>query len=1044
MKMPNWTKEQELAITKSGMNIIVSAGAGSGKTAVLTERVIRKLKNGEDVSRLLILTFTNAAAKEMKDRIRKAIIEEKLDDELPKIDSSYITTFDSFALAIVKKYHYLLNISSKVEIANDLILKWKKEELLDTIFEELYQENDEQFHSLLKDFTIRDDNKLKEYILEIYDKLDLEYDKITLLDNYFDNFFNDKFIENSVIEFEDLLQDKILKIKENLAEIELRADGDFTSKLYESLKPIIENTDYDLIKEGLSNLNIPRLGKNMSSIKPFKEKISTLRDTLKNMMIYESKSDIYNMLLKTKNNIQIIIKILKELDERFLIYKNKEELYDFLDISKMAIKIVKEHSDIASYLKNYFHEILIDEYQDTSDIQEYFISFIANNNVYMVGDIKQSIYRFRNANPNLFKDKYNNYQNEVGGYKIDLVKNFRSREETLANINYIFNYIMDLDIGGADYKNFHQMVFGNSVYNEFNPSDQDNNFEIYNYELSDKNFDKNEVEAFIVAKDILDKVNSGYQVYDKDLKRLRPITFSDFVILIDKSKSFDLYKKIFEYKGINLTIIKDESIKGNADLFILKNILVLIKNYLDNSYKEEFKYAYLSIGRSYLFSLSDEELYERITNNNFKDDKILEHIKNLCTSIETISPSKLIENILDEFNFYEKLITVGNINESIIRFDYLSDLVSNLENLSYTYIDILEYLKKMIENDEEIKYSLNKDTPNSVKIMTIHKSKGLEYHVCYYTGLTNAFNVKDAKKRFLYDSKYGIVIPVFDEGVKNTIWEQLYKNNYIKEDISERIRLFYVALTRAKEKMILVTTLTDDVDTLEDGDSLDQELIELDTRLKYKSFSSILNSIKDKLSPYIKNINLDDYKITKDYNSVKEENVKEKVSKTNDKITVQELNILDIYLKEEKFSKTIKSFITKSDREKLDFGTMMHYFLEITDFKKPNYEIIPSIYQEYIKKFLKSNLLKNIKDATIYKEYEFIEHDLEIKKHGIIDLMLEYDSHIDIIDYKLKNIDDNLYDSQLKGYKDYIKTKTNKEINLYLYSIIDNTYRQID
>ena len=181
--MPTWTPEQQLAITKSNTNIIVSAGAGSGKTAVLTERVIRKLQNGEDIDRLLILTFTNAAAKEMKERIRKAIKKNNLLEQLDKIDSSYITTFDSFSLSIVKKYHYLLNISKDVEIADSLILKWEKQSILDKIFDDYYINKNENFLNLIKDFTTRDDDKLKSNILNIYDKLDLMYDKDIYLNN---------------------------------------------------------------------------------------------------------------------------------------------------------------------------------------------------------------------------------------------------------------------------------------------------------------------------------------------------------------------------------------------------------------------------------------------------------------------------------------------------------------------------------------------------------------------------------------------------------------------------------------------------------------------------------------------------------------------------------------------------------------------------------------------------------------------------------------------------------------------------------------------
>jgi len=1034
--MPNWTKEQEVAIEKTGCNIIVSAGAGSGKTAVLTERVIRKLKKGTDVNRLLILTFTNAAAKEMKERIRASIKEEKLIEQLEKIDSSYITTFDSFALSIVKKYHYLINLDQDIEIANDLILKWKKTEIIDLIFDSLYEKENPLFLKLIKDFTSRDDDKIKNHILDMYDKLDLKFDKEDYLKNYLDNYFNETYINSKIVEYNNILKSKIEKIDESLQELELMVDGDFYADFKDQLDSLLNSRDYNSIKSSL-DIKLPRLKKGMTEVKPIKERISKLIDKLKKMTIYDNQEEIINSIYETKDYIEIIIYILTKLDELFTKFKFQNNLYDFLDISKLAIKIVSENEEVRLELKEYFEEILVDEYQDTSDLQEEFISLIANNNVYMVGDIKQSIYRFRNANPNLFKEKYDCYQNNIGGFKIDLVKNFRSREETLANINYVFNYIMDLEIGGADYKNYHQMVFGNTTYTEFKGENQNNDFEIYNYNLETKEYTKDEVEAFITVSDIIDKVNSNYQVYDKNIKKLRNICYDDFVILIDKSTSFELYKKIFEYKGVPLTILKDETISGSYDLYILKNILVLLKSVKEKKYDQVFKYAYLSIGRSYLFNLSDDYLYKRIKDNNYQDDLIINHLNNLIDLLDIVPVNILIERIIDEFSFYEKLITVGNINESIIRLDYLENLASNLSNLSYTYLDLENYFTKMIENNDEIKYSLNKDIKNSVKIMTIHKSKGLEYHVCYYTGLTNKFNVMDCKKRFLFDNNYGLVTPYLkDSLLMNTIYHTLYKDNYIKEDISERIRLFYVAMTRAKEKMILITNLGDD----EVGD---EELVELDTRLKYTSFASILNSISDKLIDYTKDIDLNNYELTKNYTIFKPDNILEKVDKTNEKVEVIEINSSNEIIEKERFSKG-ELLITKELKEKLEFGEYLHYIFEIIDLKNPNLDNIDKRYHRYINDFLKCDLLIDIKNANIYKEYEFIYTINNIKKHGIIDLMLEYEDKIDIIDYKLKRIDDNKYLEQLNGYKNYIETKTKREVNIYLYSIIDSNYKKLD
>jgi ATP-dependent helicase/nuclease subunit A len=223
----------------------------------------------------------------------------------------------------------------------------------------------------------------------------------------------------------------------------------------------------------------------------------------------------------------------------------------------------------------------------------------------MVGDVKQSIYRFRNANPNIFRYKYNCYAKGLGGIKIDLLKNFRSREEVLSNINLIFDYIMSDLIGGADYIKEHEMVFGNIAYNEEGKTNQNNNFELYQYEYNKElGFKEEEIEAFIIANDILNKVNNHYQVFDKDEKKLRDITFNDFSILIDRSTNFELYKKIFLYKQIPLSIYKDEYLNNSSLFLVIRNIFKLINLVYENKHNKEMEYTYLSIGRSFLCNYS--------------------------------------------------------------------------------------------------------------------------------------------------------------------------------------------------------------------------------------------------------------------------------------------------------------------------------------------------------------------------------------------------------------------------------------------------------
>ena len=572
--MPNWTKEQEDAIYKDNSNIIVSAGAGSGKTAVLSERVLRKLKSGVSISNLLILTFTKAAAHEMKERIKSKIKSiPELKDELLKVDSAYITTFDSYALSIVKKYGYLINVSSNCSIVEKSIIDIKKMEFMDSTFMELYESKDPEFLKFIDTFCTKDDKQIKSYMLSIISKLDLIYNLDDYLDNYLKDFYAEEYINNSIKEYEELLIEKIGHLNKLFLDLEEYVEVEYYEKISLELSELLLSDNYNSIKQNIKS--IPQLPKNsLEEAKKIKEEMSSIIKELTMLCEYSSIDDIKNIIYKTKENVSVIIKIVKKFNEKINDYKFSNDVYEFLDIAKMSIKILEQNEDIRNDIKNNLNEILIDEYQDTSDLQDLFISYIENNNCYMVGDIKQSIYRFRNANPNLFKNKYDKYTSCIDGIKIDLNKNFRSRSEVLNNINLVFDDIMTNMSGGADYKKSHRMVFGNSIYDTIGNTNQNNNMEFLVYDYNKDNiYKKEEIEIFIIANDIKNKIESGYKIFDKDTKEIRNIKYSDIAILLDRSTNFSLYKKIFEYLNIPLSIYKDEVLTNNTTINIIKNII---------------------------------------------------------------------------------------------------------------------------------------------------------------------------------------------------------------------------------------------------------------------------------------------------------------------------------------------------------------------------------------------------------------------------------------------------------------------------------------
>ena len=1037
-----WTKEQEQAITESGKNIIVSAGAGSGKTAVLTARVLRILKEGTHINELLVLTFTKAAAAEMKDRIRKAIAKDSsLKDELPLVDQSYITTFDSFALSVVKKYHYLLNISNNIGISEASIIEMKKQEILDQIFDEQYAIKEEHFSKLIKDFCVKDDNNIKAAILKIANKIDAMPTREEYLNTYIDKYTSDIYLEEVYKDYDNVVKETKTRLDNYYEDLCSVLNEKALAKIEEFGTNLYRAKEYDEIYTAINSLDdFPKL-KLDDDAKAIKEKFKKLLDNFKKQINkYGSREEIMTNLKSSNTYVIAITNLLKEFLNRLHTYKAENEIYDFQDIALLSIKVIKENASAREELKETFKEIMVDEYQDTNDIQETFISMIENNNVYMVGDIKQSIYRFRNANPYIFKNKYDAYAKENGGIKIDLVKNFRSREEVLTGVNDIFDLIMDNQIGGAEYKESHRMVFGNIDYNNLGKTEQDYNLEVLEYPYDKETpYSQEEIEVFAIAKDIKEKIKNKYQIYDKDNKILRDITYKDFVILIDRGRTFDLYKKIFEYEGIPLTIHRDESIKNADDIYIIKNIIDLIVKINLEEYDEQFKYDFTSLARSFLYTYTDEELFKYFLNDNFKESSIYNDFKDIANNIAHLSVTELLEQIISKTNMYEKLVTLNDIDNIIIRISKLIDIATNLSELGFNIYTFRDYLNELTDKKYEMKYEVSETGADTVRIMTIHKSKGLEYHICYYSGLFTEFNLRDINDRFLFDNKYGIVTPTFNEGIEDTVIKFLVRKNYIAEEISERIRLLYVALTRAKEKMIIITP----IDEPEENELDANGTIDIDVRKNYNSFSEILDSIKEYIQKYYREIDINNLGITNEYLFNRKES--KKLNTEGQKINVQEISINDTEEETTKhFSKTTHNLIDQNTYNNMQLGLKIHEILELLDFKNPNLDLIED---EFIKKkvsaFLNNDLLKDLDNTTIYKEHEFIYQLDNTEYHGIIDLIIERDNVINIIDYKLNNIKDENYLNQLNGYKEYIKTTSNKEINIYLYSIISETIEKL-
>lgn len=816
MKFSDFTKEQQLAITASGQNIIVSAGAGSGKTAVLTQRVLYFIKEkGYKLDEFLILTFTKLASGEMRERIRKALMEEGLEDA-NEVDVASITTFDAYALSLVQKYHFLLNVSPNIRMIDANVISVRKRTILEDIFEEYYQNANTIFIKMIEQYCFKDDLELRELVLKLSDQANLDMDTNHYLHMYMDTFYNREKIKGYIAYFTETLRKKITVLKETILSLPTTIVNQKSKQSYkEAVETYVEMlfsaTSYDEILRSFPSTSYPRKPSEVTEqeeedIQNYKAAYLELKEFASQLP--NTEEEFYKQFEDEKPFVQLLIEIVEQLHMRIENYKKEYDVYEFQDIAKMALRIVDEHPEIRDEIKNKLKMIMIDEYQDTSILQEEFIAKIANQNVYMVGDIKQSIYRFRNAKSEIFAKKYQKYVNHEGGLAINLNKNFRSRKEVLQDINFIFKQIMTLDFGNADYQNNHLIEYGNKGYLEAGSLNETRHATFLTYPPQVNSYQIPFVEAKLIAQDIIDKMNHNYKVYtyDKQSKRpvLRDCQFSDFCILMDRGSDFDIYVKVFNAYHIPLFVENDENISSNEVVLILTNLLRLIKMIqVEEYHSNAFKKAFVSVARSFLYQYSDQKLLQITSENRFYEDEICCKLRENIYANQDLSIAKLFSKLILNLEIYEKCARIGNLDKNEKYLDTFMQMFDEMSKLDYSIDDFISYMEHINTYNLKITLASTGSTMDSVRMMNIHKSKGLEFSIVYFSGLKKTFNQQDLKEKFAVSTNYGLILPPTDEK-KMCIAQYLHKREEKENDISEKIRLFYVALTRTKEKMLFI------------------------------------------------------------------------------------------------------------------------------------------------------------------------------------------------------------------------------------------------
>ncbi len=1033
-------------------DVLVSAGAGSGKTQVLTSRVTNLIVNKHiKPTNLLVLTFTNAAAAEMKARVRQMIEEDGTNLEaITELEQAYITTFDSFNLSMCKKYFYALGISPDLNVCDSNSMRMKKIEIINSILDELYEKKDSKLFEYLNHFTDKKDNTLVGKLLALINSLDKKEDSVAYLAEYDNNFFSESYYQSLSKDCSDFLKDKINRLIAILEKLEGQTVDEKSIGIVNEIILALTSYEYDRVKNAIS-MDLPKKkkcdGDNFSLYRS--EYVNQLKE-YKAYFSYENENDWILEYQNTYQTIALFKEIILKYYERINDYMFEHGIYEFNDIQKLAIKLVKNHPDIALSLKKQFKEILIDEYQDTSDLQEAFISYIKNNNRFMVGDIKQSIYRFRNANPNIFKEKYESFvainkdnypvskdkfKNE-SGYLIDMNQNFRSRREVLDDINTIFSSLMSSEVGDADYKESHQMQFGLTTYDSVKCS-EDKGFNLdfitYPYNKKTATADIDYYEGYIIAKDILDKVGK-YDVYSKNGKCFKKADFDDFCIILDRKDHFEAYKQVLEYFHIPVVIIADQSISESYQSMVAINCLKLINYHYKKEFNSDYYHALSSVLRSFLFEMPDDEILQIVSNHDLNN--VASRIaKELSFAVNKTDNKDIFIETLNRFGFYENVIKMPGVNEALHEAEFFATKMTDLAKMGYDFSSSVDCLAEMINSSKDITYALDVSSNHGVRMMNIHKSKGLEFPICYFADFNHDYNTDNIKAAVGLSNKYGIYCPVYDLGVKPTIIKALNDEIWTRQTISERLRLFYVALTRAREKMIFIRTRDEIEDSKEPRE--------------HTCFGDYFDYILAHAPGVIKNrIDLnDEYFADLDVKKISEKKYKLDLASHKEieypKNTMDTELVLDGHI-----SKRIGHIIDSNTNLLLQSGIRYHEILEMLDFKDP-YNSLEQLNastndKSVVKRVLDMDLLKNITKAKTYHEYEFIYRLDSSLYHGIIDLLVIYDDHIEIIDYKLKNFDDEAYDRQLGLYYSFVRSKTDLPIDCYLLSIIDAKARKVE
>lgn len=908
-----WTNEQLQAIQEKDSNILVAAAAGSGKTAVLVERIIHKIIDEQmDIDKILVVTFTNAAASEMRERILEAIykkLEENpenvhLQRQIILLNKASICTIHSFCLDVIHNHFYEIDLPSNFKIADTAEIDLLKQEVLDDLFEQKYTENDKNFIELLENYTnYRGDEALQELVLKIYKFIQSSpfpikwlQEKLELLkieDKDISQTIWGKLIIQTV---EDDIQESIMQLEAIKSKIALYPE---MTKFYQTISEDIINlqdlqkyNSWDELYIKLLNFNFSKWPVDKKVTNDLKEDSKEIRDKVKKHIKEKTAKLLSCSQEQAVKDLKIITPILEKLanlvtefTKNFAEKKKEKNCIDFNDIEHFALKILLDENnnptEVAKKYKEKFEEIAIDEYQDSNLVQEAILTSISKgNNIFMVGDVKQSIYKFRQARPELFLQKYDEYKNkeektQEDNLKIQLFRNFRSRQNILNITNLVFESIMSKELGDINYNENEYLNYGanypepEEIKNYAGIAELDiidlkedesiTAFEGEEDEEEQERVEDDVLEAKFVANKIQELLNSDYMVFDKKLgyRKIRP---KDIVILLRATSNLSpIYEK--EISDLELPVFSDTS-GTYLDTVEIQTILSVLK-IIDNPLQD---IPLVVVLRSSICNFTDNDLITiRLTDRNCNFYEALIKTRLICDGdlknkiesfLEKLEKWKSISQYmpLDEFIWQIYLDTgyyqyVGLLPNGAMRQANLKTLFEKAKQYEkasfkglFNFIQFIDKLKK--QNGDLASAKLIGENEDVIRIMSIHKSKGLEFPVVFLCNSHKKFNMQDLNDIILLHQDIGFGPTIMDTTKKikySSIAKDAIKLKMKQETLSEEQRILYVALTRAKEKLYITGRSKDFTKYVQDKNKVlemyESENIKLDAKLMKKANS---------------------------------------------------------------------------------------------------------------------------------------------------------------------------------------------------------------